>query len=86
MLEEEKKEKKKIKAKDVSKWSMIVASLWISVLSLVKAFWTLFAPEYSTFGLEMTEILASGIVLAAVFTPVYISIILDKVKDIKIGG
>lgn len=78
--------KKDIKAKEASKISMIIAATWIAVLSLIKAFWALFAPEGSVFGLEMTEILASGIALAAVFTPVYMSIILDKVKDIKIGG
>jgi hypothetical protein len=38
------------------------------------------------FGLSMEEILLSGVVLAAIFTPVYLSIILDKIRDIKIGG
>ncbi len=79
-------EKRSVKAKEVSKWSMIIASVWIGALSLVKAFWSLFVVEGAEFGLEMTEILASGIVLAAIFTPVYISIILEKVRDIKIGG
>jgi len=71
-------------AKDVSLASMIVAGIWIGVLSLLKAFWALLSK--AAFGLTMEEILFSGIVLAAIFTPVYLSIILDKIKDIRLGG
>jgi hypothetical protein len=71
-------------AKDVSLGSMIISGVWIALLSIVKAFWHLFSEE--EFGLTMDEILLSGVVLAAVFTPVYFSIILDKIRDIKIGG
>jgi hypothetical protein len=71
-------------AKDVSLLSMIVAGVWIAALSVLKAVWPLFSDK--TFGLEMGDILLSGIVLAAVFTPVYLSIVLDKIKDIKLCG
>lgn len=71
-------------AKDVSLKSMVISGLWIGALSLVKAFWGLLSEK--PFGLDMGEILLSGVVLAAVFTPVYLSIILDKIKDIKLGG
>jgi DMSO/TMAO reductase YedYZ heme-binding membrane subunit len=71
-------------AKDVSLSSMIISGVWIALLSLVKAFWHLFSEE--EFGLSMDEILLSGVVLAAIFTPVYLSIVLDKIRDIKIGG
>ena len=71
-------------AKDVSLKSMVVSGLWIGLLSLVKAFWGLASDK--PFGLDMGEILLSGIVLAAVFTPVYLSIILDKIRDIKLLG
>jgi hypothetical protein len=71
-------------AKDVSLSSMIIAGAWIGLLSIVKAFWHLFSEK--EFGLTMDEILLSGVVLAAIFTPVYLSIILDKIRDIKIGG
>ena len=72
-------------AKEISKWSMVIASIWIGVLSLVKAFWPLFVID-KPFGLDMGEIIISGVALAAIFTPVYFSIFLDKVKEIKIGG
>lgn len=71
-------------AKEVSLSSMIVSGVWIALLSIVKAFWHLFSKE--EFGLTMDEILLSGVVLAAIFTPVYLSIIMDKIRDIKIGG
>jgi len=75
--------KKEISAKDVSLKSMIIAAVWIGALTLTKAFWGLVS-EIS-FGLTMNEIALSGLLLAAVFSPVYLSIVLDKIKDIKIG-
>lgn len=57
---------------------MIIAGLWVSVLTILKGF--------GLVNLDVTEeIIPSGIVLAGVFSPVYISIILDKIKDIRIG-
>lgn len=73
-------------AREISKWSMCIASLWIGGLSLVKAFWPLIAgPQAAAFGLEMGDIVVSGVALAAVFTPVYLSILVDKVREIKLG-
>jgi len=71
-------------AKNVSLMSMVVSALWIGVLSVTKAFWGLLSEK--SFGLSMDEIILSGIVIAAVFSPVYLSIILDKIKDIRIGA
>jgi hypothetical protein len=76
--------KKSGAAKDISLKSMVISGVWITLLSLVKAFWGLVSEK--PFGLSMDEILLSGVVLAGIFTPVYLSIILDKVRDIKIGG
>jgi hypothetical protein len=53
-----------------------VASIWIAGLSLLKAIWPLLSK--TEFGLTMNEILLSGVVLAAVFTPVYLSMWIDK--------
>ena len=75
--------KQKPAAKDVTLKSMIIAAIWIGVLSLVKAFWPLFS--VTDFGLTMKDIVLSGVIMAAVFSPVYLSIILDKVKEIRIG-
>ena len=73
-------------AKDVSLASMIVSAIWIGVLSLAKALWGLVGATDKPFGLTMNEIVLSGIVIAAVFSPVYLSIILDKIREIKIGN
>ena len=70
-------------AKDVSFKSMVVSAVWIGVLSVLKAFWGLISIK--EFGLTMNEIVLSGIVMAAIFSPVYLSIVLDKIKDIKVG-
>jgi hypothetical protein len=70
-------------AKDVTLKSMIISAVWIGVLSLVKAFWGLMTEK--AFGLTMSEIVLSGVIMAAVFSPVYLSIVLDKIKDIKVG-
>jgi hypothetical protein len=70
-------------AKGVSLKSMLVSAVWIGALSLLKAFWGLISQE--SFGLTMNEIVLSGVIMAAVFSPVYLSIILDKIKDIKVG-
>ena len=70
-----------IKVKEVSKWSMIVSALWIGLLSLVKGFSpVLFGGD---FALSIKEIIFSGLALAVVFSPVYLSIVLDKIKDMK---
>jgi hypothetical protein len=76
-------EKQGLSAKNVTLKTMIIAAVWIGALSLLKAFWPLFSE--GTFGLDMKEIVLSGAVIAGVFSPVFVSIILDKVKDIKVG-
>jgi hypothetical protein len=76
-------EKKGAGAKDVSFKSMIISAVWIGVLTLAKAVWCIFSDK--AFGLTMNEIVLSGVVMAAVFSPVYLSIVLDKIKDIKVG-
>jgi NADH:ubiquinone oxidoreductase subunit 5 (subunit L)/multisubunit Na+/H+ antiporter MnhA subunit len=73
-----------VKASEISKWSMVVASIWIAGLSLPKAFWHLFSS--TEFGLSMNEILLSGVFLAAVFTPVYLSMWIDKFTVAFKGG
>jgi hypothetical protein len=74
---------KKTSAKDVSLVSMVISAIWIGALSLLKAFWFLISDK--AFGLTMGEIITSGICIAAIFSPVYLSIVLDKIKDIKVG-
>lgn len=72
-----------IKAKEVSKWSMIVSAVWIGALSLLKGFSPVLLG--GDFALSIKEIIFSGLALAVAFSPVYLSIVLDKIKDIKTG-
>lgn len=65
------------KAKEISKWSQVVAAVWI-------AGWSSYA-FLSGKSLDMGDIMLSGIGIAATFTPVYLSIILDKIKDMRLG-
>lgn len=58
--------------------SMIIAGVWIAVLTILKGL--------SIMKLDMGDIIGSGISIAAVFSPVYFSIFLDKIKDIRTGG
>lgn len=71
-------EEKKKGAKDYSLASMIIAGVWIAVLTILKGL--------SIMKLDMGDIIGSGVAIAAVFSPVYFSIFLDKIKDIRTGG
>ena len=87
----EKKDEKKSSPKQISFFAMIISGVWIAILSLVKAFWgvlgVLIAPLKDVhFGLTIGDIAFSGVILAAVFTPIYFSVILDKIKEIKWGN
>lgn len=78
-MEEQKKEQKKENkkgAKDYSLFSMIFSGVWIITLTLLKGFDVI---KLSI----MEEIIPSGIAIAGVFSPIYFSIFLDKIKDIR---
>jgi len=68
-----------IKGKDASLLGQIIAALWV-------AGWS--AAKYISGGLQnvqISDIILSGCGEAACFTPVYFSIIMDKIKDIRFG-
>ena len=78
-MEEQKKEQKKENkkgAKDYSLFSMIFSGVWIITLTLLKGFDVI---KLSI----MEEIIPSGIAIAGVFSPIYFSIFLDKITDIR---
>lgn len=77
--------RKSASAKEISKWSMVIAAIWIGGLSLCKAFWGTLVPG-AVFGMEISDIIFSGLALAGVFSPVYFSIIMDKITEIKLGS
>lgn len=76
-MSEEVKEEKKKGAKDYSLVSMIIAGVWIITLTLLKGF--------GKIELEIRDIILTGLAIAGVFSPVYFSIFMDKIKDIKVG-
>lgn len=68
-----------MKAKTSSLWAQIVAALWI-------AGWTAWKFIVTPESITVTDIILSGFAVAAGFLPVYFGIIMDKIRDIKLGG
>lgn len=78
IIEETVIKEKTITAKRTSHASQIVAALWI-------AGWASYA-FISGNALSMTDIITSGIAIMASFSPIYLNILMDKIRDIKLGG
>jgi hypothetical protein len=70
------KEEKKPGAKQYSLFAQIFSGLWIAVHTILKGI--------GITHLDMSDIVYSGIAIAAIFMPVYFSIFLDKIKDIRL--
>jgi hypothetical protein len=78
-MEREKESKSALPAaKTTSKAAQIFAALWIVALTIGKA--------SGIIKLEIDDIIYSGISIAAVFMPVYFSIWLEKIRDIRFGN
>ena len=77
-MAEEKTEEKTIKAKTASLWGQIVAALWV-------AGWSTFDFIKNFESIQITDIIFSGLAIAACFSPVYFNLLLDKIKEIKWG-
>ena len=79
----EKEEKKEQKgAKEYSLFGQIVASVWVAGWSAFKFAKGIISGQT----VEITDIIYSGIAIAACFSPVYVSILFDKIKEIRFGG
>ena len=65
--------------KSSSLWAQIIAAAWI-------AGWSAYKFVSNASGIDMGDVMLSGLAIAACFTPVYFSIIMDKVKDIRFGN
>ncbi len=73
-----KSEKNKIvSAKGSSLIAQIVAAIWIGGWSTYK---------FLSSAPSIEDIMMSGLGIAACFLPVYFNLIMDKIKDIKLGG
>lgn len=66
-------------AKDYSLFAQIISAIWI-------AGWNAFQFIKIIFNggrIEVIDIIISGLAIAGCFAPVYVSIVLDKIKEIK---
>jgi hypothetical protein len=68
----------KITAKTSSKWGQIISALWI-------AGWCAFT-FITGCSIPIGDIVFSGLAIAASFIPVYFNLIMDKIKEIKLGA
>lgn len=78
ILEETEVKKSNTGAKNLSKWTMLFASLWIAVLTVLKGI--------KFIDLSINEIVVSGGFMCVVWSPTYLSIFLDKIKEIKLSA
>jgi hypothetical protein len=67
-----------ISGKGSSLWGQIIAALWIGGWS---AFKFIARPD----NIDIGDVLISGVGIAGVFIPVYFSILMDKIKEIRLG-
>lgn len=73
--------KKKGKAKITSLVAQALAAFWIGFWNALQ-----FAKMIkSGMHIEVTDIILSGLSIAACFSPVYFSMIMDKIKNIRFG-
>jgi hypothetical protein len=70
-------ERKRPGAKQYSLSAQIFSGLWIVVLTILKGL--------KVISLDLGDIVYSGIAVAAIFSPVYFSIFLDKIKEIRLA-
>ena len=82
MEETQQEEKKGIKAKGASLWGQIAAAVWIGGWNAAQFAHDIAKAQH----VSATEIILSGLAIAACFTPVYFNLVMDKIKEIKLGA
>ena len=75
-------EKKKLHAKSASLWGQIAAAVWIGGWNAAQFVKDLAAGR----PLDPFAIIISGLAIAACFIPVYFNLLMDKIKEIKVGA
>lgn len=82
-MEETKEENTKlIKAKSASLWGQIVAAVWIGGWNTAQFVKQIIEGSK----IDGNTIILSGLAIAACFVPVYFNLIMDKIKEIKLGA
>ena len=75
-------EKKGIKAKGASLCGQIAAAVWIGGWNAAQFIRDIIGGQH----IAGNDIIFSGLAIAACFTPVYFNLIMDKIKEIKVGA
>jgi hypothetical protein len=75
-------EKKGIKAKGASLWGQIAAAVRIGGWNAAQFTRDIIKGQH----VSAVEIILTGLAIAACFVPVYFNLIMDKVKEIKLGA
>ena len=75
-------EKKEKGAKEYSFWGQVFAAFWIGGWNAAQFIKAIISGNH----IESTDIITSGIAIAACFSPVYVSILFDKIKEIRFGN
>ena len=74
-------EPKKPHAKSASLWGQIIAAVWIGGWNAAQFVRAIIAGDH----ISGNDVILSGLAIAACFTPVYFNLIMDKIKEIKLG-
>jgi hypothetical protein len=75
-------ENKGIKAKGASLWGQIAAAVWIGGWNTAQFIKDIAAGTH----IDGRDIIVSGLAIAACFTPVYFNLVMDKIREIKLGA
>lgn len=76
------KTEKKPHAKTASLWGQIIAALWVGGWNAAQFVKDLIAGR----PLDPIAVIVSGLAIAACFTPVYFNLLMDKIREIKLGA
>ena len=82
MADETPTENKGIKAKGASLWGQIAAAVWVGGWNAAQFIKDLIAGR----PLDTQAVIISGLAIAACFTPVYFNLLMDKIREIKLGA
>jgi hypothetical protein len=69
---------KKKGAKEYSLFAQIFAAVWVAALTILKGM--------NIIALDTVDIIYTAIAIVGIFSPVYISIFLEKIRDIRFGS
>ena len=70
-------EKKQAGAKEYSKLAMIFATVWVVVMTILKS--------VHVIDLSISDIVASAAAVVAMWAPTFVSMWLDKIRQIRFG-